>query len=311
MLKNQKKQEQRWFTYLQWIFFILSFGFIGYYLYQNRNIILSASLEPLWGYLLVAFGFSVITIVLMAQKIRFIYDLENIKTKFWPVFRIVSHANIFRYIPGGIWNHAGIAAYMTVDTGESLKKTAKMQFLNVLMSLYVAFSFVIFVLPESWKYIYLMVYLASMLFINPLFQLANNLWQKLFKKQKMFLPRISNSNFLKIFVSNWFFWLSVGLAFYFSILGLDIGLPQSIGLLFYIASAYIVAWAAGFLFLPAPSGIGVREAVMAYLLAQINVTIAIGVTVSLFFRLIVLTRDLFLFAFSFINKPSKPVQSLR
>ena len=77
MLKNQKKQEQHWFTYLQWIFFILSFGFIGFYLYKNREIIFSVSLEPLWSYFLVAFGFSVMTIVLMAQKIRYIYALEK------------------------------------------------------------------------------------------------------------------------------------------------------------------------------------------------------------------------------------------
>src|SRR3989339_139914 len=282
---------------LQLVFLVLSAYFIFRFLSQSAHKINldQLSFDPL--NLFLAMIFTIASFFFLVGKIKALYESELPVTNYARLFKTVAKTNLYRYLPGGIWNHAGLALEAASDSGKSLKTTTKLQFLNIAFMVYVGLIFLFFVLPYPINLILLVALVIGLLSLNQLLTWLNRLWKSLKFKQELTFIKFEPKELANIFANNLLFWLFNGLSFVYFLKG--IGLINEVGLVkqLYLGASYILAWIAGFLFLPAPAGLGVREAVLGYFLAEAGISLALGVSVSLLYRLFILIRDLGMFVF--------------
>jgi len=276
---------------LQIIFLALAIFFIFRLLKNNLKLIDFGNLEFQLIPLLFAVFFSVVSFFFLVTKLSVLYEIELPKISFWQLFKTVAKTNLYRYIPGGVWNHAGLAVETSLKSGKSLKTTGKLQFLNVAFMVYTGGWFLFFVLPSPFNWILLAVFAAGLFLPNLGFSIINR-------------KKIDPKTLRLILLNNFLFWLFIGLAFVYFLQGLGIVGELEIKETIYLASSYILAWLAGFLFLPAPAGVGIREAVLGYFFASGGYSLALGVSVSLLYRLFILGRDLLVYLSSLFVRNS-------
>lgn len=283
---------------LQMVFLVLSGFFIWRFMVKNLDKLNLSGfvLDPIS--LVLASVFSLFSFFFLANKLSALYEAEIPELRLGPVFKTVAKTNLFRYLPGGIWNHTGLAIEASVSSGKSLKTTSKLQVLNILFMVYTGALFLFFVLPSPLNWLLIMAFLLSMLLINQGFKLINQIWQKFGFKQKLHLVELAPQLLSNILLNNFLFWLFNGLSFVYFLQGLGVIKAIDLPNLIYLSSSYILAWLAGFLFLPAPAGVGVREAVLGYFFSSYGFSLALGVSVSLLYRLFILGRDLLVYAVS-------------
>ena len=275
----------------QQFFVLIALGFVFLFLKKNWPEITNAQLKPDFFYLSLAVVASLLSILFTALAVRYTLLLENVHIPLRKLLRIVGQTNMYRYIPGGIWNHAGLGVYIRDNSTLSIKSASKLVVLNVFLNVYVALFFLVFLLPLPYSLLFLVMYVVSFLVLNVLFQLINKLWVLISPKQQMTLPKLSFKTLLNIFLANVGFWIATGFTFAFFVRGLSLLPSLSVFKYLYLVAAYNIAWACGFLFLPAPGGLGVREFVLGFFLAKVNLALAVGVSVSVMHRLFLVVRD--------------------
>jgi hypothetical protein len=280
---------------LQLLFLFLAAFFIYRFLAANLDSIdlRLYRLEP--TSLIMAALASLASFHFLANKLSALYETELPKMKFSHLFKTMAKTNLYRYLPGGVWNHAGLAVEASLESGKSLKTTAKLQFLNIAFMVYTGAIFCFFVLPYPYNWLFLLFFAASILLINRGFSFVNHFLLRFGFKQKIHFTTYPPRLLTNILFNNLFFWLFNGLAFVYFLESLGIVGHLQFSQLLYLSASYILAWLAGFLFLPAPAGVGVREAVLMYFLSQAGVSLAVGISVSLLHRLFILVRDLLVF----------------
>lgn len=283
---------------LQMVFLILSGFFIWRFLVNNfdKLDVSSFVFNPIS--LVLASVFSLASFFFLVNKLSALYEAEIPELRLRQVFRTVAKTNLFRYLPGGIWNHTGLAIEASVSSGRSLKTTAKLQILNILFMVYTGALFLFFVIPFPLNWLLIIAFLLSLFLINQGFRLVNQVWQRLGFKQKLHFIELAPSLLANILLNNLLFWLFNGLSFVYFLHGLGVIKAVNFSNLIYLSSSYILAWLAGFLFLPVPAGVGVREAFLGYFFSIGGFGIALGVSVSLLYRLFILVRDFSVFIFS-------------
>jgi|GEM_PF-1273867 len=284
---------------IQILFFGASVFFIGRFLVNNWPTFKQLNLEYDYLLLLVAFIFSLMSTFFLVLKNKQIYELELYAVRFAVLWKIVCRTNLYRYIPGGIWNHAGLIVDLSKEAHITVGKSSKLQLLNLVLNIYVGLGFVIFVLPITLAAPFALAYLLGLLLLRPGLRLLRFFWNKIFAR-KVDLPEIPNRVLARIVLSNFGFWAFVGLSFVFFLKGINLFKPANFFLEIYLAASYVLAWLAGFLFIPAPNGIGVRELVMGFFLERAALSLTLGVSVSLLYRVFILARDLIVYVFSLL-----------
>jgi glycosyltransferase 2 family protein len=292
MKENGQNQGRRILKYFQLLFMLASFLFIYFLISKNYGAIQNSGIKIKYGYMLVALVFSVISALINVFSVNLVLMLENINIKFWLLLETLSKTNLYRYIPGGIWNHLGLMMMIKSKTDLSVKTISKVQVLNLGINVWTAFWFVGFLLTLPYSILYLTAYLLTILVLNPGLQTVQKFWALVFKKQKLHFNYISNKSALIIFITNILFWAFAGFAFATFLKGISLVTYGSLFKFLYVKSTFIVASVLGFLFIPAPGGLGIREFVLAYLMERVGILLALGVSVSVLFRIFIIFRDL-------------------
>lgn len=283
---------------IQTLFFVLTVFFITRFLLGNFQALQQLQIKYDCPTLLLAFFFSLLSLFFVVLKNKFVYELELYQIKFSHLWRIICRTNLYRYIPGGIWNHAGLIIDMSHEGKISLRKSTKLQFLNIFTNIYAGFFFLLVVLPGIWRFWFLLFYVLGLLATNQILKIGNWVWNLFNRKRRFEFPKLSLKSLIKIQSANLGFWFFLGLSFVYLLRGINVLKTFNLDLNLYLGSSYIMAWLAGFLFLPAPNGLGVREYVMGLLLARVNVSLTLGISVSLLYRVFILIRDLTVFIIS-------------
>jgi len=286
-------------TILQFLFFGASLFFIGKFLVANWQTFRQLNLKYDYSLILVAFIFSLLSTFFLVLKNKQIYELELYAVRFGLLWKIVCRTNLYRYIPGGIWNHAGLVMDLSKEAHITVRKSSKLQLLNLVINIYVGLAFGVFVVPTSLAIPFILLYFLGLLLLRPLLKVLRLIWNRLFTKQ-VDLPEIPNRVLLTIVLSNLGFWLFIGLSFVFFLKGINVFRSSNLFLDIYMASSYVLAWLAGFLFIPAPNGLGIRELVMGFFLERAQLSLTLGVSVSLLYRVFILIRDLLVYLVSLL-----------
>ena len=303
-INNQIQGRKPW-RLVQIIFFFLTVIFILRFVLNNYPTLSALEFKYDWWKLSVAFIVSIISLIAIVFKNKYVYELELYSLDLVKVAKSVAKANLYRYIPGGIWNHAGLIIDLSEEGHITLQKSSKLQIISIFLNVYLGFFFAALFLPSPWQYVYSVFFLFGLFLTDPVFRFLSAAWN-LVMPRKIDFPRVPLMSLWKITLANLIFWVLIGLSFVLFVQGVGLLSNETFFQDVYIGSSYILSWLAGFLFLPAPNGLGVRELVMGYLLEKVNISLTFGVSMSLLYRVFLLVRDILIFVLAqLLKSPGK------
>jgi hypothetical protein len=284
---------------IQTALFFITWAFIAWFLYKNAPQVTQfmqvRNIYYLVGALLVLF----VTFYFQLEARIGIARAFGLKIKGKEHFHILAHNNILKYLPGGIWNQLDAALMLKKNGNSNVKTTGKLVFVEIFWRVVWGYVFFGWIVQESFRYE-----------LGP-FRYTGELWHYFAIVALLFLSTLllaqrhpgiylySVKSFIQQMAANFFFWIFSALEFVLMILAFTT-LSFTPEQLLYMGAANVVAWVVGFLVIPAPSGLGVREYVLGMLFAIIPGSggIVAGVSLALLQRIMVLARDLLVYLYA-------------
>lgn len=278
------------------VLFFLTKVLVGHW---NEFRVSLASVE--WGWLTLSFLCLICHFVTVTLSFKYTVKIFTYKLNVSdiPFFKVSALTSLFRYIPGGVWNHVGKFHYLR-QSGISTKKSI---YINIVYLVFFVGSGIVLslnaMLPIVKKYIldngYILkgsitlIILAGLIiasrFRSFFVKLINDRMGGIYTSGMPYWRSRLYWYGLVCFLSNWIF---AGLSLY--ILLLSFGEFDKMSLAG-IISLYSFSWVVGFLFPLAPNGLGVREGILILGLHQ-YASQSDAILVAILFRTLVLFRDI-------------------
>ncbi len=256
-------------NYIKWLWLAAVVIFIGYYFYKHlpQEILYFKTINI--GRLLLAALLIAIAKMFLVDMARQSLNSDKWRPSYLRMFSIVTVTQLGKYIPGSIWHFAArISSYKENEL--SNKKTAKAMILENIWLVFGALCFGLLMLtiqppvdilaeklnvslPELvWKIaplVILLVWLVGLVVLDKI----------LYDKSKNFSAR----RLLQLIVVQFCTWAALGSSFFLIFNGMGFShYPLIIG-------GYAVSWMLGYVVIFAPSGLGIREAVLVALFSTI------------------------------------------
>ncbi|RKR73238.1 glycosyltransferase [Frondihabitans australicus] len=195
-----------------------------------------------------------------------------------------------KYIPGGIWPVVASARLGSAFGLSAITSVSSMT-ISLLMSATVGLVYgvgVLFTIPalvhNYWYLLILLLVGGLIVLVPPVLNRVIMLALRLLRRAGA-LPRLDGTAFAAAVGWTLLSWLFLGLGLAFLAIGTDGGSPR---VLLDGVSGYALAWVAGFVAIIAPAGVGVREAVLVFVLGPSlgqNAVLGIAVVDRLFMTL--------------------------
>lgn len=206
-------------------------------------------------------------------------------------------SQISRNVPGGVWNYAGMA-YLGKRIGIDKKDSLGAAMIVLLCGL--VSGAIVFALSPVYAGGMATLALAAvpvgLLLLHPrVFFALLNAGLKLIRKQPV-RADLRYGHLLLVLAAEGAAWLASGWIFRCVLLSFLDAAPDT----FTLAGIFAISWCIGFLVLPAPGGLGVREAMLALLLGRHGVEPAVAVAASLVIRILQLAVEAALAAWGII-----------
>lgn len=263
-LKNNKIIQ-----YLKWLWAVAVVIFIGYYFYQHLPEVLVYLKTMRFGMLILSIVLMMVSKFFSVEIARQSVSRDGWKPDYFQMFSIFTVTELGKYIPGSIWQFAARAGFYK-ENAFSNKKTAKAVLIESIWQAVGAFCFGFLLLAitppldllnkwidfsfPSWVWVVLPIFIIIIWFFGLL------VLERIIpvEKRQSEFSRLIRLLLLQIGV-----WVTLGLSFF-----LVFGFTDYQNILQFIGG-YAISWVAGYLFLFAPSGIGVREFVLVALFSTI------------------------------------------
>lgn len=250
------------------VFIIIYFA--GDYLYQQREALTGYHFTLHSGLLILSFIALMVYNVVIISIWRHILKTLGAEVNLWKLVRVKTYSELARYAPGKVWHFVSAVYYLRKE-GVKTPVALISKFLDLGMSVLSGFIFFLLILPlitaasiGAQLGLYLLT-IAFVVFVSHPIILKRIIliFEKLFKRNlAIVLP--SHRCLLTSFFAYLLTWIANGLAVWLLIKSVY---PQIIfGDLFELAGIYAVAWALGVISIISPSGIGIREAALVFLL---------------------------------------------
>ena len=280
-------------TFVQIFLICLVLICVFYHLLHNIDKILAFNWKINYSYL-----FPFLTVFLIGPSLKILgwkMILKSIGAELSSkrCSKIMSFSQLLKYLPGVGWSYMG-QYYLGMQEGISkFRVTTSMlleNIINITTGLFVFMASLIFWRTQgiSQGLIYFLVLIPlGLLFLHPrIFNKTTNFVLRKLKKNESNL-HIKYRSILRLFCYYSLCWCVTGLILFLfirSLLCIEIGLSATTGI-----SA--ISFVAGFLAIFVPAGLGVREGVMTALLS-IYLPIEITIVITLFFRFLIIIREL-------------------
>jgi len=262
------------FNKLKYVWILAIVIFVSLYFYKNFNLIFEA-IEKL-PFLNVVTAILAISIAKVLLSYVSLLSTEYFSGTFtFPqMFKIYNITQLAKYIPGSIWQFVGKAGYYA-NHGLSVSNINKSLLVEVLWVFFTAVFFgaiflflsgiyvdLSFLLGRTKKYFYLYGFVVLLIIIICAYY---------YKKVHSFAHIVLHNYFLdlKILVTMLMVWIFLGLSFFVTL----IPFTEEISLMtfVYIIGLYALAYAVGFAVPFAPAGIGIRESILVFGVAELLV----------------------------------------
>lgn len=283
--------------YAQTIFFVITWVCITYFVYKNRAIV--------GGFLNVKKPtLLVFSLLLLFPSFWFQYKSREVLVKSLTLsintptqLYILAHNGMLKYIPGGIWNQLDAVLMLKNNSTASLLRSTKLVFIEMFWR--IAFGLIFFgpflVSPIVAHYV---ASGTSCIMAIVIVLVVCYSAMRIMRRYPIAYV-YSLKSFFSLALYNLAFWIVTGFSFSLLLYAYN-SEHVSIGQFLYVSASYVVSWIGGFLFLPAPSGLGVREYLLGFFLQGVEKTFIIGFSLSLVQRFLTLIRDVIVFAVTWI-----------
>lgn len=289
--KNKKikiwKKIAEGLIYLLVIFFI--FRLFSNYWPQIREQIVNIKIFNLFISIFL-YGFGLLILSYSSYRIILNFGRINFIQSSYCYFK----SQITRYIPGNIW---GVAARLYFFRKYGFKKR------EILAAFFYESGLIIFSAALAYfifrgfysSYLFLDIILAVVGFLVFLIIFNCRIFSyffSFFKKTEIEIkiPLSKSISYIFLYL---IFWLFCGLALYFL---LNSFADYKISIVFPLLSIYAAAWALGYLSFITPTGLGVREMTLIYLLTKIIAKSSAGL-LTIFARLVFILSEIIVFSF--------------
>jgi len=270
-------------------------AFMAVSLWLNWDGVVREGIRIRAEYLVLMLPFGLVAGVLHCLAWRLSLRSIGQRIPFGRAFSIFSIAQISRYLPGGVWNYAGVV-YLGAREGISKKAGASAIAIFTAVNLFTAAIMFAVTLPWLAGSAYVVALLpvfavllaaGAVVILRPgIFVWLLNRALRLFKKQPI-SAEISRGRIVLVACIEMFNWLAAGAAHYIAFVSLGVDTP---GLL-PIAGAAAAAWVIGYLVLFVPNGLGVREGALALILAGYGISPVSAVGAGLIVRLLAIVAE--------------------
>ncbi|WP_320708617.1 hypothetical protein [Enterobacter asburiae] len=255
--------------------------FVGYFTEINSIELFS------WSFLITLIGSSIfyaIINIFLVMGWRHILDIYAVNISIRTAFKIYSSSQLAKYVPGNIFHLAG-RQVISMRFGLPAKPVMKSIVAELICLIITGALFSLWYLP----YIFTKVSIKDVIgLFAVVLSVAAYLVIK-FNYQKWFFIIIHQS----------FFLIFSGLIFYIIIIQID-SHQFELSNMVVVVSTYIAAWLIGMITPGAPAGVGVREAILLFLLymfSPANVLIAI-----VYSRIVTILGDFIFYVVSYVVK---------
>lgn len=282
--------------------------FIGQNIYANFDKIKDYDFQINYKYFFLSIITMTISMIFPVYGWKFLLSSLNANISFVKAMKIWFISNAGRYLPGKVWQIAGI---VYLGSKENIEKKTLLQ--SIIYSQVVAnFQGIIFaVILFGGKinipiWVIIPILLSSILIMIPkiLNYILNTTILKIMKKTPL-TTSISVKNMSIYFILQLINWFLMGFAFYIFINAFQIvSLFQNAQIIIFLPAC----WTIGLLALFAPGGIGVREGILTTLLSTITAN-PLGIIIPWVYRIIITIFEavfaLSFYVFGFKSKKNK------
>lgn len=253
---------------IQKIFLVIAVTCMLLIVYKQLDQIKNYQWEIKWDVLILSIGLLLVPFVTGPMGWRFILkSLTNKKLQKLRIFCIWTISSSLRYIPGTIWTYVSRVTYAKAENigiGEIMLSIYLEQIILLLAVVALGFPFLFTLsdLPVSPVVVFLLFFILSFLIHPASLRFLFKVLGILTRMEYLFtIPSVKT--LLKIYVFYLFHWLSFSLAFLSFAMAITPVAPE-----FYLPVMFsnLIAYAIGFIVIFFPSGIGIRESTLYFLL---------------------------------------------
>lgn len=246
------------------------FSFLARNLYQNWNELSSYPWHINWYFLIISFFIMMINYFLVAFGWNLILRVLGGTLGLRKGLKIFFLAELGRYIPGKVWSMVG-KVYLCKEQGIPVAKSSGSVVLQPLVQV-VSGSLVFLVSLMFWTniawignlYVVLILVFLGLVLLHPsVIKRALNLALRIFRRNPVELS-LRYKHTLGILLLWCGLWVLNGIAHYFLIISIY---PMPVIQLLVIIGVFSISWVVAFLSLLTPSGLGVMEGTLTFLLA--------------------------------------------
>ena len=261
----------------QWIAAAVVLFFVGRQLASQWTDFRAGPLEarPLWWAVAVSGAIVLGVYALLVQTWRVLLVQAGELLSFWRAARIWSISNLWRYVPGKIWQipaMSGLARQENVSATAAAGSAVLSTVLNIATGLAIVlllgWRWVDLISPNARVVAIVLVAIAAVGLLMLPFVLAGfGSWVGRLLGREVRLAAPPARTILVATIGNAVAWLLYGIAFMWLVRGVIGDAP---GATWQYVAVYTASYVVGYLVLIAPGGIGVREGVMVALLPSLG-----------------------------------------
>jgi len=255
------------FSIFKWLWLVLVLAAAGYYFYRNQDQVVNLINQLSAWRIVLSLVLLIIGKMFLVRLVQFSVNSEGWHPKYIETMGIYGLSSLGKYIPGGVWHFVGRFGIYKVNGLSSKGSTRAMILENIwLLGSAVAIG-VIGVFLNRFDLIARFLNLPNQQGLAILFTvLALGLWIGVLMIVHKTMRRHTAENIPSVFVVagvGLLLWTFIGGSFF--VMFHDF--PLSAAPLF--IGGYAVSWAVGYIAVFAPGGLGVREAVLAFVFSNI------------------------------------------
>ena len=255
------------FSIFKWLWLVLVLAAAGYYFYRNQDQVINLINQISAWRIILSLVLLIIGKMFLVLLVQFSVNSEGWHPRYIETLGIYGLSSLGKYIPGGIWHFVGRFGVYKIN-GLSSKASTRAMILENIWLLGSAFATgIIGVFLTRFDLIAGLLHLPNQQGLAILFTaLALGLWVVILMIVHKTMRRHTAENIPNVFAIaglGLLLWTFIGSSFFvmFNELHLSAA-PLFIG-------GYAVSWAVGYIAVFAPGGLGVREAVLAFVFSNI------------------------------------------
>jgi len=255
------------FSIFKWLWLVLVLAAAGYYFYRNQDQVINLINQISAWRIILSLVLLIIGKMFLVLLVQFSVNSEGWHPKYIETLGIYGLSSLGKYIPGGVWHFVGRFGIYKVNGLSGKASTRAMILENIWLLGSAVATGVIGVFLNRFDLIAGFLNLPNQDGLAILFTvLALGLWIIILIIVHKTMRRHTAGNIPSVFVVaglGLLLWIFIGSSFFvmFSEFQPSVA-PLFIG-------GYAVSWAVGYIAVFAPGGLGVREAVLAFVFSNI------------------------------------------